>query len=84
MGLEAILGFTRAGDSLVIDPRVPAAWPELTIEYRHGGSTYTIVVREPGRVRAGEGVVVLDGPRLGDGVIPLADDGREHRMAVGP
>jgi cyclic beta-1,2-glucan synthetase len=84
VGLEAILGFTRTGDSLVIDPRVPGDWPELSIEYRHGGSTYSIVVRKPGRVRAGEAVVVLDGVRLDDGVIPLVDDGRRHRVEVGP
>ena len=83
VGLEAILGFTRSGDSLVIDPRVPLAWPELSIEYRHGGSTYTIVVREPGRVRAGSALVVLDGVRVEGGVIPLVDDGGVHRVEVG-
>ena len=30
VGLEAILGFTKRGDTLPIDPRVPAAWPEFT------------------------------------------------------
>jgi hypothetical protein len=53
VGLEAILGFTLRGDTLLLDPRVPGDWPEFTITYRHGGSTYTIVVHQPGAVRAG-------------------------------
>ena len=36
VGLEAILGFTKRGDTLYIEPRAPAAWREYTIEYRHG------------------------------------------------
>ncbi|MGH7504683.1 MAG: GH36-type glycosyl hydrolase domain-containing protein, partial [Longimicrobiales bacterium] len=44
VGLEAILGFTKHADTLTIDPCVPAAWPDYTIEYRFGGSLYVITV----------------------------------------
>ncbi|MBA2572886.1 MAG: carbohydrate-binding protein [Gemmatimonadetes bacterium] len=84
VGLEAILGFTLRGDTLIVDPRVPRSWPEYTIVYRYGGSTYTIVVHEPGAVRAGQAEVTLDGVRLGDQAIPLADDGKQHRVDVRP
>ena len=29
VGLEQLLGFTKSGNTLMIDPRVPAEWPGL-------------------------------------------------------
>jgi cyclic beta-1,2-glucan synthetase len=86
VGLEAILGFTLRGDTLVLDPRVPRDWPEFTITYRHGGSTYTIVVHQPSSLSAGgaEATVTLDGAKLAGPAIPLVDDGRPHRVEVRP
>jgi len=84
VALETLLGFDRRGDTLRIDPRVPGGWPEYTIEYRHGGSTYIITVYEPGRARAGTARVSLDGRELPDGVIPLEDDGDRHEVIVRP
>ncbi len=83
VGLEAILGFDRRGDVLRIAPRVPAAWPELAIDYRFGAARYRIVVHEPGTfgddTRA---EVTLDGRVLEGPDIPLVDDGIEHRVIV--
>ena len=84
VALEAILGFTRVGGSLIIDPRVPADWPEFTIEYRHGESVYVITVHEPGSVRAHDAAVTLDGCELGGPAIPLRDDGARHEVSVRP
>jgi cyclic beta-1,2-glucan synthetase len=84
LGVETILGFTKRGDTLVIEPRVPAAWPEFTIEYRYGRSVYTIVVHDPGAVRHGEAEVTLDGRLLKAAAIPLVDDGLRHTAAVRP
>ena len=84
VGLEAILGFTKRGDTLRIEPSVPAAWPEFSIEYRFGAATYAITVRAPGAVGAGGAEVVLDGRLLDDDVIPLVDDGVWHVVVVGP
>lgn len=84
VGLEAILGFQKRGDTLTIQPRVPAEWPEFSIDYRFGTSLYRILVREPARVSAGEVSITLDG-RVLDGVdIPLHDDGGEHAVVVQP
>jgi len=56
LGLERILGFQRAGDTLRLDPRMPSSWPGFRIEYRYGASTYVISVRRasetPGRTPA--------------------------------
>ena len=68
VGLEAILGFTKRGDSLHIAPCVPDHWPEFTIEYRFGSSLYVITVREHG----------------GGITIPLVDDGKRHEVVIEP
>ena len=81
VGLETILGFTKIGDTLRVTPAVPRAWPEYTIEYRHGESTYVITVRRGGAAAERDRVAV-DGAERPDGVIPLADDGRRHQVTV--
>ena len=74
VGLEAILGFAKRGDTLFIEPRVPAAWPEFTIEYRYRSARYRILVQraKPGEPERG---LVLDGVALRADGIPLVDDG---------
>ena len=84
VGLEAILGFTRRGDALRIDPRVPEEWGEFSIAYRFGEALYTITVHEPAEVGRAGGEVILDGRSLGGGAIPLGDDGRPHEVVVRP
>ncbi len=83
VGLEAILGFDRRGDVLRIAPRVPLAWPELTIDYRFGSARYTIVVDEPGRFTDGtRAEVTLNGRVLEGPDIHLVDDGMVHHVLV--
>jgi cyclic beta-1,2-glucan synthetase len=82
VGLEAILGFTKQGATLRIDPCVPTGWPEFTIEYRYGTSTYVITVQAPGALRKAR--VELDGRIVEGGVIPLVDDGLRHEVALNP
>ncbi|MBW8770145.1 MAG: carbohydrate-binding protein, partial [Gemmatimonadetes bacterium] len=82
IALEAILGFTRRGDTLRFTPRVPASWPEFTIEYRFGKSVYTIVVRNPGDGINGDAEVSVDGVTLDTPHLQLVDDGRPHEVVV--
>jgi cyclic beta-1,2-glucan synthetase len=82
VGLEAILGFTKRGDTLTIAPCVPRDWPEFTIEYRHGRSLYAITVQGSGEPGGGAAEVTLDGRPLDSAVIPLADDGTRHTVSV--
>nr|AUN36818.1 cyclic beta-1,2-glucan synthase [uncultured bacterium] len=84
VGLEAILGFTKRGDRLALDPRVPADWPEFTVEYRYGGSVYTIRVERPHEARRGSQEVSLDGQVLEGGTVALVDDGNRHQVVVRP
>ncbi|HEU4830480.1 MAG TPA: glucoamylase family protein [Gemmatimonadales bacterium] len=80
VGVEGILGLTKRGNALVIEPRAPAAWQEYAIEYRFGEATYAITIRRDPGVTSIEATV--DGERTADGSIPLADDGRRHEVLV--
>lgn len=82
VGIEALLGITKRGDLLRIEPCVPKAWPELRVEYRVGKSVYAIVVHAPGFVRERGADVTLDGQVLENGEIPLVDDGAPHEVVV--
>ena len=84
VGLEGILGFTKRGDSLFLDPCVPDSWPEYTIEYRYGKSVYQITVRNPSGMALQRGLVTLDGRTLDGLAIPLVDDGGRHEVVVAP
>jgi cyclic beta-1,2-glucan synthetase len=82
VGLEAILGFTKTGTTLRIDPCIPRAWEEAEIVYRFGLATYRIRIRNPAHVSRGVGSVTVDGAAVKDGIIPLADDGLQHDVLV--
>jgi cellobiose phosphorylase len=84
VGLEGILGFRKRGDTLFIEPRVPAAWPGYTIEYRYGKSLYVIAIQNDGEGAGGALEVTIDG-RVSEGPgIPLVDDGERHTVVVRP
>lgn len=82
LGIEGILGLRRRGGCLHIQPRLPDDWPGCKLTYRHNGTTYEVTVQ-----RQGPGTAVhevrLDGKRLPDGEIPLADgNGRIRQVEV--
>jgi cyclic beta-1,2-glucan synthetase len=81
VGLEAILGFTKRGDTLEINPCVPSAWTEFSIEYRYHSSVYSIRVLNPSGVSREVESVFVDGVQV-DGSIPLLDDGGRHQVDV--
>jgi cyclic beta-1,2-glucan synthetase len=84
VGLEGILGFTKRGDRLFIEPRTPISWREYTIVYRYGKSVYEIVVRNEDGAAWERAEVALDGQPLNGAGIPLVDDGERHRVMVTP
>jgi cyclic beta-1,2-glucan synthetase len=84
VGIEAILGFTKRGDILFIDPCVPAAWEEYGIEYRYGKSIYSITVSDPGEINRQTAEVHVDGILLEGPGILLVDDGLEHDVRIRP
>jgi cyclic beta-1,2-glucan synthetase len=81
-GLEGILGFTKRGERLTMNPCIPPTWDGFTIEYIYRSSTYTIEVRNPAHVQHGVKSVTVDGATVADGAIQLCDDGAGHSVIV--
>jgi cyclic beta-1,2-glucan synthetase len=82
VGVEAILGFTKVGTTLRIDPCIPSGWDEAEIVYRYALSTYRIKIRNPTHIPYGVRAVSVDGVSMRDGTVHLADDGQEHEVIV--
>jgi cyclic beta-1,2-glucan synthetase len=82
-GIEWVLGVTKSGDTLSIDPCIPRDWPGFTLRYRHGRTFYHVVVENPSAVMRGVAQVELDGERQPAGrTIALVDDGGTHQVRV--
>jgi cellobiose phosphorylase len=78
--VESLLGLHRDGDVLVLQPRLPQAWPATSMTYHFNASTYQIETRrEPAAVPLR---VLLDGVELQDARVPLDGNGDTHRVDV--
>jgi cyclic beta-1,2-glucan synthetase len=82
VAVESILGFTKRGNRLSMNPCISRSWPGFTVEYQFGESRYTIVVDNEGGVSRGVRRVEVDGNESADGWIDLVDDGNPHAVKV--
>lgn len=82
LGLEAILGFHKIGNTLRIDPVIPPEWDGFTIRYQFEDSVYQIQVNNPESVTKNVKRIELDGKTLKDFSIPLSNDHLEHQVLV--
>jgi len=82
VAVEGILGLQRRGACFTLNPCIPSSWPTYSIDWRFGKTDYTIVVENPERRCRGVASVELDGSPADPAAIPLADDGRAHRVRV--
>jgi cyclic beta-1,2-glucan synthetase len=81
-GVEWILGFRLRGPVLHVDPCIPRAWPRYEIDFRYHSARYRLSVENPRGAMRGVTSISLDGGPVTGREIPLADDGREHRIEV--
>jgi cyclic beta-1,2-glucan synthetase len=82
LGIEGILGISRAGNFLNINPCIPHDWPGFKVVYRFGATHYKVNIENPRNVNRGVQQVILDGVPFLDGIIPLIDDGLQHKVLV--
>jgi cyclic beta-1,2-glucan synthetase len=80
--VEAVLGFTKVGDRLILKPCIPIEWDGYSLDYRFGSSTYEIRVDNAQGVSTGVVSVSVDGVPSADGAIDLVDDGEKHEVVV--
>ncbi len=82
LGVEAILGFQKIGETLHMDPVIPPAWDQYEIHYQYKNTVYRIEVHNPEHVSAHVQQILLDGQPLQDSCIPLVDDRQDHVAIV--
>jgi cyclic beta-1,2-glucan synthetase len=81
-GLENILGLTRRGSTLEMEPCIPSSWPDYAIVWRFGQTRYEIAVSNPERRCRGIAEAELDGAPVDPRAIPLLDDGGTHQVRL--
>ncbi|MCK9861356.1 glucoamylase family protein [Paenibacillus sp. ATY16] len=85
-GIEWIVGIKKRGQKLLIQPCIPAEWPEYTVTYKYKHTAYRIIVRNPSRKSGGCTALRIDGKEtelslnlMGESpFITLEDDQLEH------
>ena len=80
--VEYMLGIRLAGETLIIDPVIPSTWPGFEATFRHGETSYEILVENPARLCRGVSSMTLDGEPVRAPAIPLVQDGRVHKVRV--
>jgi cellobiose phosphorylase len=83
--VESLLGLKREGDVLHINPSLPADWPGLTMRFRHGSTSYNIVVSQSGASdskESGMSTMTMDGTEVRGQAIQLVDDHLEHGIRI--
>jgi len=82
VGLEAILGLTRRGGALHIDPCIPKTWPRFEMVFKPGRAEYRIVVENPEGVNRGVVRLEVDGVEQTGRDVAIQDDGAVHQVRV--
>ena len=82
VGIEAILGLTRRGGALHIDPCIPKTWPRYEMVFKTGRTEYRIVVENPSGVNRGIARLEIDGADATGRDVPIVDDGAVHQVRV--
>jgi cellobiose phosphorylase len=79
--VESLLGLRREGDTLRIEPCMPAEWTTFELRYRYRETFYEITIAQM-LDRGTEQRVNVDGIDARDALVHLVDDRRDHRVAV--
>ena len=80
--IERLLGLRREGETLRIDPCIPAMWPAYVVDWRVGRTLYRITVTNPAHRCRGVQSAEIDGVSVDPSAIPLSDDGNAHEVAI--
>ncbi len=83
-GIEGIVGLTRKGNTLCLDPCLPKSWPELTLHIALGDARYTVTILNPDGTNRGIRSAVLNGAdmNLTTDVLTFPLRTGDHQIAV--
>jgi len=86
-GIEGIVGLTREGNCLCLNPCIPSHWPELNLTITLAAARYVVSILNPGATGRGIRSAVLDGKTLtpaNNGLkIPLQDGRHVLTLSLG-
>jgi cyclic beta-1,2-glucan synthetase len=84
--IQALLGLRRQGGTISLNPCIPTAWPEYSLDWTIEHTRYRFVVENPERRSRGIASAELDGRPIDPNAIALVSDGKEHtvRVVLGP
>jgi cellobiose phosphorylase len=80
--IQALLGLRRHGSTMSVNPCIPTVWPEFSMSWTFGGTSYRITVVNPEHQGCGPRTAELDGVMVDPDAIPLRDDGAAHDIRI--
>jgi cyclic beta-1,2-glucan synthetase len=86
-GIEGLLGLTRKGDRICLNPCLPGGWTEVSLTITLGDASYAISILNPNSSGTKVSSAVLDGTELNigpDGVeFPLKNGKHDLIVSLG-
>ncbi|MCI0690415.1 glycosyl transferase family 36 [candidate division KSB1 bacterium] len=88
VGLEWILGIRPTFAGLVVDPCIPAAWDDFSVQRQFRGAHYMIEVKNPEHVNGGVKEILIDGEKYAEHclaskpALPVFEAGSTHQIVV--
>ncbi len=82
MATNWILGVRAEHEGLLIDPSIPAEWPEFSYRRQFRSATYAIHVDNSAGVSRGVKSITVDGKAIEGNILPDFKDGKEHEVKV--
>ncbi|KAA3616899.1 MAG: glycosyl transferase [Calditrichaeota bacterium] len=79
---QYILGIRPDFDGLVIDPCIPKAWNEFTVEKQYRNALYKIHITNPDNISKGVSSICVDGKRIEGNMLPDFQDNKTHIIEV--
>lgn len=79
---EHMFGVTPQVEGLKIDPCLPKAWTEVSMDRPYRGSQYQIVIKKKAGICKGKISMTLDGKALPGNVIPPQAAGKTYKVVV--
>lgn len=80
IAVEDILGLTKAGDTLTINPHIPKNWNDITVDYKYEETVYQIKIINPDNVSSGVIRTKHNNKKVNE--IKLVNDHKTHKIEV--
>ena len=80
--VEHMLGVQAHFDGLRIEPCLPSAWKEVSIEPVFRGNIHRIAIHNPHGLNTGRATLIVDGKAIEGNVVPIRSEPTTHEVDV--